>query len=116
MLNVHFCKNSNEEAFEAGEMLEKEHYQVVKLLDGSASKLRSGESISTFLRHHESVLEQMNDSTRLSPFQNAVNMGNSCLVKKFLKQGSDIDETDCAGYTAVLRAVVKNTKRLWNCS
>jgi ankyrin repeat protein len=81
---------------------------VVKLLDGSASKLLSAENISKFLRHYESVLEQMNDSTRLSPFQNAVNTGNPCLVKKFLNQGSDIDETDCAGYTAVLRAVVSN--------
>jgi hypothetical protein len=64
---------------------------VVNLLDGSASKLRPAESISTSLRHYESVLEQMNDSTRLSPFQNALNMGNSSLVKKFLKQGSDND-------------------------
>jgi ankyrin repeat protein len=92
--------------------VEKGHYEVVKLLAGSASKLRSAESISTFLRHYESVLEQMNDSTRLSPFQNAVNTGNPCLVKKFLNQGSDIDETDCAGYTAVLRAVVKNHKQI----
>jgi ankyrin repeat protein len=71
--------------------IKKKHYEVVKLLDGSTSKLRPAESISTSLRHYESVLEQINDSTRLTPFQNAVNTGNSSLVKKFLKQESGND-------------------------
>jgi hypothetical protein len=42
--------------------VEKEHYEVVKLIDGSASKLLSAENILKFFRHYESVLEQMAQS------------------------------------------------------